>query len=357
MTRVSHDEWPEWPAGGLEQLGACPVCGSSRRTVLYRDLVDRLFGAPGRWTMFSCSGCGSGYLDPRPSIGTIGLAYSNYETHRPAATPPVAGSGRLASRLRNGYLDAKYGYDLHPASRFGYIAMHLLPPPLRLEWDHFARHLPKPRQGRNRLLDVGCGNGEFLLRARTQGWVVQGIDFDAEALVHAAEAGIPVVQGAIDAERFAPSSFDAITSHQVIEHVHDPSRFLAALHGWLNPGGTVWIGTPNIDSDLRKEFGPDWYPLQAPGHLQLFSPDSLLHAIRSAGFVDAAIVPRGYNESHYHRVCTKLRAAGRSASNALVTSGREASLPLWRKVLLELTVWVQPGRGSDLVATARKPES
>lgn len=357
MTRVSHDEWPEWPPDALEHLGACPVCGDSHRTVLYRNLVDRLFGAPGHWTMFSCGGCGSGYLDPRPSIETIGLVYANYETHRPAAAPSVAGDGRLASRLRNGYLDAKYGYDLHPASRVGYIAMHLLPPPLRLEWDHFARHLSKPKQGRNKLLDVGCGNGEFLLRARTQGWDVWGIDFDAEALVHAVKENIPAVQGAIEPERFAPSSFDAITSHQVIEHVHHPSRFLATLHDWLKPGGTVWIGTPNIDSDLRKEFGSDWYPLQAPGHLQVFSPGALLFAMRSAGFVDATIVPRGYNESHYHRVSTKLRRVGRNSSNASVTSAREASLPLLQRILLELNVWLQPARGSDLVAIARKPTS
>src|SRR3546814_17287077 len=92
-------------------------------------------------------------------------------------------------RFRNGYLNTKDVYQMQPASRLGYLAMHLLPPPWRLEWDHYARHLPKPKPGHNKLLDVGCGNGEFLLRARSQGWDVYGIDFDAEALRHANEIG------------------------------------------------------------------------------------------------------------------------------------------------------------------------
>ena len=45
-----------WPAGGLEAVGTCPACGSSRRHVLYAGLTDRLFGAPGEWTMVRCNG-------------------------------------------------------------------------------------------------------------------------------------------------------------------------------------------------------------------------------------------------------------------------------------------------------------
>src|SRR3546814_13027268 len=107
--------------------------------------------------------------------------------------------------------------------------MHLLPPPWRLEWDHYARHLPKPKPGHNKLLDVGCGNGEFLLRARSQGWDVYGIDFDAEALRHDTDANIPVILGEVERGHFVPSIFDAITSPQVTEHVHQPLTVLDDL--------------------------------------------------------------------------------------------------------------------------------
>ena len=51
--------------------------------------------------------------------------------------------------------------------------------PLRLKLDYYARHL----QGTpSRLLDVGCGNGGFLLRAREMGWKAEGCDPDPQAV-------------------------------------------------------------------------------------------------------------------------------------------------------------------------------
>src|SRR5690349_11892335 len=78
-TEVSRTSWPE---DGLEQLGHCPVCGSSARELVHCGLRDRVsFSAPGQWNLFRCAVCGSGYLDPRPNAETIGLAYANYYTH------------------------------------------------------------------------------------------------------------------------------------------------------------------------------------------------------------------------------------------------------------------------------------
>ena len=49
-------------------------------------LSDRLFGAPGLWTLYRCVGCHSGYLDPRPNSETISLAYEHYITHKSEQT-------------------------------------------------------------------------------------------------------------------------------------------------------------------------------------------------------------------------------------------------------------------------------
>ena len=102
-----------WPADGIESINACPLCGSRDREVLHTGLTDRLFGAPGQWTLHRCNDCGLGYLDPRPSRQTIGLAYAAYITHAPAtkdAKPGLLGS--LRDNVRNGYLTHKYGFRL-----------------------------------------------------------------------------------------------------------------------------------------------------------------------------------------------------------------------------------------------------
>lgn len=348
------DNWPEWSQDGLEYLGHCPVCGSDERRSLHTNLIDRWFHAPGRWTLHECSHCRSGYIDPRPNEATVGLAYINYETHRPTEQQS-ASRMRLSTRLRNGYLNTKYGYRMQPASKWGYLAMHLLPPPLRLEWDHYARHLAIPKPSQNKLLDVGCGNGDFLARARWQGWDVCGIDVDDYALANARSAGIPVVHGTIEPERFAPESFDAITSHQVIEHIHEPNRFLKTLYGWLKPGGHLWIGTPNMSSTLHSEFGADWRDLHPPQHLVLFSPDSLINATSSAGFVDARFLARGYLDSHFYEQSLQMQAVTTVGdwTSLIENCAYKASIP--KKIALELSAWLSPERCSDLVMTAKKP--
>lgn len=354
MTVRIPDNWPEWPKDGLEFLGKCPVCDDTHRTLLHDNLIDRWFHAPGRWKMYMCDNCGSGYIDPRPDRATISLAYATYETHRPVDTHETAKHG-LAARLRNGYLNVKYGYRMAPANRWGYLAMYLLPPPLRLEWDHYARHLRKPQPSHNKLLDVGCGNGEFLVRAKWQGWDVHGIDLDPAALAHARAAGIPVTQGLAQRSTFAPASFDVITSHQVIEHTHAPVEFLRTLHAWLKPGGFIWVGTPNIASDLHEQFGADWCDLHPPQHLVIFSARSLIDTMRRCGFMDVALVPRGYLDSHFYRQSMRMRNTSTVGDWAPLNTGGGDAPSILTQARLELVAWLAPDRGSDIIVSAHKP--
>jgi hypothetical protein len=79
---VLPEPWQqEWPADGLEALTACPVCNHAGRNLLHDALVDSTFrSAAGRWTLWQCAGCGSGYQSPRPNLRTIHEAYLSYHT-------------------------------------------------------------------------------------------------------------------------------------------------------------------------------------------------------------------------------------------------------------------------------------
>ena len=72
---------PEWPIDGLEPVPNCPACGAGERKLIHESLSDRLFFAPGMWSMYRCESCAGTYLNPRPTAGTIGLAYQSYMTH------------------------------------------------------------------------------------------------------------------------------------------------------------------------------------------------------------------------------------------------------------------------------------
>jgi SAM-dependent methyltransferase len=272
----------DWPADGLEGVGACPVCGCPDRRVLYAGLRDRAFrAAPGSWTLVRCRDCRSAYLDPRPTPETIELAYRSYYTHGPTAlAPPVA---RLRQGLANDYRRARWGYRQGPAIPGGRLIPRLAPSRGALV-DREIRHLPAVPGGR--LLDVGCGSGAFLVQMAALEWRAEGIDPDPAAVAGAREAGLSVTQGTLadlDLSEHA-GAFDAVTLSHVIEHLHDPAENLGRINVLLKPGGLLWIATPNLEALGLRRFGRDWLGLDPPRHLVLFTRAALERLLRDTGF-------------------------------------------------------------------------
>ena len=283
MTDVSS----EWPSAGIENLGACPVCRSTDRSIIHRDLRDLIFNcAPGSWNLWNCEECGNAYLDPRPTADTIVLAYGNYFTHCdpvPTATP-ISRLARVRRALANGYRNWRFGAELVPASSLG-IPIILALSSLRNRVDLTMRHLPRLPVGQpRRLLDVGCGNGQFLEDARRCGWIADGCDFDPRAASIARERGFDVRDGGIETWAEAAGMFDAITLSHVIEHVHDPMATLGQAWHLLRDGGTIYIDTPNIKAAGHRRYGRAWRGLEPPRHLVLFTWSSMTGALRAAGF-------------------------------------------------------------------------
>jgi len=276
----------DWPTEGLERVESCPICGSARRSNLYTGLQDKAFRcAPGRWDLYQCQRCESTYLDPRPTVSSIGLAYSNYFTHAKILNTDdlnLSWAHNIRRRLANGYRNYRFGTNLRPASRLGIVAAMLLPKQRRLI-DFEGRYLPAPKLGM-RLLDVGCGNAVFLSLARSLGWDVVGVEPDPKAVEAARSRGIDVRHGGVDILDPEKESFDGITLSHVIEHVHDPVAVLQSCYALLKPGGWIWLETPNIKAQGHEKYGSNWRGLEPPRHLVLFTRASLKLAMEQVGF-------------------------------------------------------------------------
>ena len=138
----------EWPSGDLEYLGACPVCNSKQREIAFSDLVDRFYRcAPGKWTIYRCANCRSGYLDPRPDRASIGRAYETYCTHVDDTNTPTFHTQLLATKslhstLRNSYINSAYGTSLSPANpKLSFIYRRI--GHFRARVDRLMGHLPE----------------------------------------------------------------------------------------------------------------------------------------------------------------------------------------------------------------------
>jgi 2-polyprenyl-3-methyl-5-hydroxy-6-metoxy-1,4-benzoquinol methylase len=340
-------EFAEWPADGLETVPNCPVCRSRERQLAYGGLTDQVFRcAPGKWDIYRCGACGSGYLDPRPNLASIGLAYKNYYTHAPIGVPkPESGSPWRQWRTseRNGFLNRHYGYQLQPATSIQFFISQRR----QRRFDRFTGYLRFTSPGA-RVLDIGCGNGSFLLQMRLLGWETAGVESDAAAVEQARKAGLDVHLELSPRRLWPDGFFDAITMFHVMEHLHDPLQQLSDCRQLLKPGGQLMIATPNYDAVGREYFGPDWRGLEIPRHLVLFTEKSLWAAMERAGFAVNRPLRPNLNARNMFRISARLR---RQRFGNLALSGWRTN---WLAFKADQLTKRDPAKTEELILLARK---
>jgi SAM-dependent methyltransferase len=149
--------------------------------------------------------------------------------------------------------------------------------------------------GNRHLLDIGCGNGLLLLCLRRYGFVVQGQDFQPEAVDYVRNhLDIPAACGEMAhlARLFAPESFHVITAFHVLEHLVDVQAVLESCFSLLKPGGWFVGATPLVDSFQAALFRSRWLAVtEAPRHVTLPSQAGLYKACERGGFTGMRIKP------------------------------------------------------------------
>jgi len=265
----------------IEDAGNCFLCGGEG-VLLYGGLRDRLFGAPGIWSLMQCPKCQIVWLNPRPLPEDIGELYSQYYTHQIADAPKRSLEG-LRKRIKASILRSSFGYEMEGSSRIlGSVLSRI--GPLEDIVGINVRYLKADDRGR--LLDVGCGNGFFLDHMRRLGWDASGVELDGEAVSVAREKlGLEVFHGSLEEANFPDGYFDAVTVNHVIEHVLDPVGLLKECRRILRADGRLIVITPNIKSLGCCAIDENWVHWDPPRHLFIFSPEALGTCAERAGLI------------------------------------------------------------------------
>jgi 2-polyprenyl-3-methyl-5-hydroxy-6-metoxy-1,4-benzoquinol methylase len=217
----------------------CPHCRSARGTELF-EVADPLSGEGFR--VRRCSECRLAFVSPRPDDAELAAYYpDDYfgSRHRVLSS--------LFMKLR-------------------------------------TRALPTAKPGA-RVLDLGCGRGDFLRACVARGWEAVGVE----------QAAAPIFQQAppppfrlVATERLhelPDASFDAVTLWHVLEHLPDPRRTLAEARRLLRPGGRLVVEVPNFGS-WQARLGPKWwFHIDVPRHLLHFERETLAAMLDAEGFV------------------------------------------------------------------------
>jgi 2-polyprenyl-3-methyl-5-hydroxy-6-metoxy-1,4-benzoquinol methylase len=146
-----------------------------------------------------------------------------------------------------------------------------------------------------RILDVGCGEGQFAARLADAGAAVLAADVAQEPLRRAARRhpGLELHLLAAEADWDLPdAAFDAVWAGEVIEHVADTARWVSEVRRVLTPGGTLLVTTPAHGRLRLLLSGLEPFADPLGDHLHLYTARSLRTLLEEFGFgaitVDAA---------------------------------------------------------------------
>lgn len=185
---------------------SCLLCQSNTPE---RVLADKLIrGLPenevfgGRLRIVECTRCGLRYLNPAPDVRD---------------------------------LQQIYDYDVYQDSTNNNPSL----------MEHFYRLLVRHQPSLARVMEIGCGTGEFLALLESRGLETAGVEF-ADSSTRVKFKGQLYV-GRMEDIEVPPASFDGVLLLNVIEHLSSPVAVLQKIRAMLRPRGVLLLRHPNSD--------------------------------------------------------------------------------------------------------------
>jgi SAM-dependent methyltransferase len=230
----------------LFQSVPCPACGSARH--------GSQFSKSG-FHYVQCSDCDTLFVNPRPSRETLMQIYTDSPSTKfwveEFFLPMVEARREKIFKPRAEYITEKF-----PQLKTGVLA------------------------------DIGAGFGIFLEEMKKI-WKTSNITA-VEPSVDMAEIcrrkGLSVVESSVEDMDPSVYHYDLLTAFELLEHLHDPSRFVKTAYALLNPSGYLYLTTLNglgFDIQVLWERSKSVSP---PHHLNFFNPGSLQRLLKNEGF-------------------------------------------------------------------------
>lgn len=226
----------------------CGFCKSKESTLCYS--TNDIFGNDYEW--HQCHQCGAYFLAPYPDADRLDQAYD--ESYY----------GQGEEKFDDGMVEQLLNYFRRRR----------------------AKKIAQLINNEGKILDIGCGNGQFLEMIGTLGAIqTNGLEMPGNSANRAAAIlGDRLHVGSLESGIYAAGSFDAITLFHVFEHLTEPQEYLVEISKLLKPGGILYMSFPNIGSIQSRIFKGRWLHLDPPRHLFLFKTKDFKSTMVQYGF-------------------------------------------------------------------------
>lgn len=148
--------------------------------------------------------------------------------------------------------------------------------------------------GFDSLLEIGCGEGDFLRYVAEQRQELRliGCDIARPVLSPVPEQFEFIFGSAVDVLN-GQHSAELICMYELIEHIPNPKQLLDAIYQGAAPGTRLIMSTPNNQGFDTMMLGKSYHVYLPPGHINLFSPSSIKALLQRIGFKSINILANG----------------------------------------------------------------
>lgn len=299
-------------------MSNCLSCGTSSPELLFTGRDYRCRTTEETFNVVKCPSCGLVFLDPLPD------------------------ENKLA-----GYYPPAY-YQLPQAGLRKFIVEFL-----------GSRKIAAVRKYKQsgRLLDVGCGNGDFLLQISRQGFEVYGLDVSPESCrltrsrLNLDGDTVRILNQSVMECNLAEHYFEVITLWHVFEHLSNPGKALDKLHRLIKTDGVLVIEIPNFNSVNRLIFGKYYFHMEIPRHIFHYSRRTIKDLLERSGFevIRTSQLRLSFPLSSFHSFQMWLK--NKTINKPLLFSLTILAMPLFLAV--SAVNYLLPFWGDDLLIYAR----
>lgn len=256
---------------------ACKICGNAKKNQIHK-VREMMFGTRDEFDYLECGACGTLQICEIPDLSLYYPKdyYSFSENHESYFTEKFY--RRIAARFVAQFFTSGRNFIGKRLSQKNAGFVFFFPEPLKEKFLNL--------NFQSRILDFGCGNGRLLKYLHYFGFRnLIGADAFIEKDIFYPN-GIKIYKKSLP--EIAPF-FDLVMLHHSFEHLPNPFESLREIHALLRENKFCLIRIPVVNFAWEK-YGVNWFQLDAPRHLFIYTERSFRVLAEKAGFAVEKVV-------------------------------------------------------------------
>ena len=221
------------------------LCGICKGSAIKKHIEGKDHNATEEiFSVVECEDCGYRFTSPRPKEKFIGKYYKskNYISH---------------NSTKKGLINKIY----HIVRKYQFYKKNQL----------IEKH---SKTDGKKILDIGCGTGDFLNYMQFKKWEIDGIEKDEGARkIASGKNNISINCDIADLKE--KNKYDVITMWHVLEHIYDTQTYIEKICEIVKKEGIIVIAVPNSNSYDATKYKENWVAYDLPIHVSHFRKNDI----------------------------------------------------------------------------------